>query len=142
MCLLFTYLLSAHPFPSQGSFMGRRGAGEAFVKGLLQPWSSLSKKAVKSETPRAALRPRECGEAARAGAWGTLQGAVLGCVGVHAYSHTGRGQGHDVQGTLESVCLCPAPFGDLHSEPLGSRSGGDLPGDGGKAGKETQLKVV
>ena len=73
---------------------------------------------------------------------GTLQGAVLGCVCVHAYSHTGRGQGHDVQGTLESVCLCPAPFGDLHSEPLGSRSGGDLPGDGGKAGKETQLKVV
>lgn len=36
----------------------------------------------------------------------------------------------------------PAPFGDLHSEPLGSASGGDSPGDGGKAGKETQLKVV
>ena len=112
------------------------------MKGLLRPWPSLSEKAVKSETLRAALRPRECREAARAGAWGTLQGAVWGGVCVHAYSHTARGQGRDVQGTLESVCLCPAPFRDLQSEPRASRSGGDSPGDGGKAGKETQLKVV
>lgn len=58
------------------------------VKGLLRPWPSLSEKAVKSETLRAALRPRECREAARAGAWGTLQGAVWGCVCALVLAHS------------------------------------------------------
>lgn len=130
MCLLFTYLLSAH-LPRAALW-----GGGAFVKGLLQPWSSLSKKAVKSETPRSALKPRECGEAARAGAWGTLQGAVLGWVCVHAYSHTGLGQGRDVQGTLENVCLCPLPLGICILSPWAPQAEGTHLGMEGRLGRK------